>query len=84
MPKPLMVAEYGVMEDAAVPNRKATWYDEMRATVKTGMPLIQGVVAWSTTNVKEGNTYNWNVDSSAMSLARWKAMGEDPWFRPLG
>ncbi len=31
MPKPLMVAEYGVMEDAAVPNRKATWYDEMRA-----------------------------------------------------
>ncbi len=83
MPKPIMVAEYGVMEDPAIPNRKATWYNDMRNTVKVGMPLLQGVVAWSTTNVKDGNTYNWNVDSGPLSLAAWKAMGEDPYFRPL-
>jgi len=84
MPKPLMVAEYGVMEDPAIPNRKAAWYDEMRATVTTSMPLIQGVVAWSTTNTKEGNVYNWNVDSSPSALAAWKAMGDDPYFDPTG
>ena len=84
MPKPLMVSEYGVMEDSATPTRKANWYNDMRNTVKTGMPLIQGVVAWSTVNVKDGATFNWNVDSSPGSLAAWKAMGDDPYFRPLG
>lgn len=83
MPKPLMASEYGVMEDPAIPTRKATWYNDMRTVVKTTMPLIQGVVAWSTVNVKDGATFNWNVDSSPGSLAAWKAMGDDPYFRQL-
>ncbi len=79
-PKPLMVAEYGVMEDPSQPTRKAGWYNDMRAAVKTTFPLVQGVVAWSTTNTKEGNVYNWNVDSSEPSLTAWRAMSDDPYF----
>jgi beta-mannanase len=81
-PKPLMAAEYGVMEDPAIPNRKANWYNDMRNVVKTSFPLLQAVIAWSTENTKEGNVYNWNVDSSPQTLAAWKAMANDPYFNP--
>ncbi len=84
MPKPLMVAEYGVLDDPAIPGRKAAWYDEMSTTLQTTMPLIQGVVAWSTTNTKQGIVYNWNVDSSPSALAAWTVMGNDPYFDPNG
>jgi len=80
-PKPLMVAEYGVMEDPSQPNRKAGWYDDMRTAVQTTFPLLQGVVAWSTLNIKDGNTYNWNVDSSSASFTAWRTMALDPYFR---
>jgi beta-mannanase len=81
-PKPLMAAEYGVMEDPAIPNRKASWYNDMRNVVKTSFPLLQAVIAWSTENTKEGNVYNWNVDSSPQTLAAWSAMANDPYFNP--
>lgn len=81
-PKPLMAAEYGVMEDPSIPNRKASWYNDMRNVVKTTFPLLQAVIAWSTVNIKEGNTYNWNVDSSQQSLDAWSAMAHDPYFNP--
>ncbi len=79
-PKPLMAAEYGVMEDPSQPNRKAGWYNDMRSAVQTTFPLLQAVIAWSTVNIKEGNTYNWNVDSSPASLSAWRAMANDPYF----
>lgn len=81
-PRPMMVAEYGVLDDPSVPGRKAAWYDDMRAKVQTTMTLIQAVVAWSTSNTKGGLTYNWVVDSSKSSLDRWKAMANDPYFNP--
>lgn len=79
-PRPLMAAEYGVMEDPRQPTRKAGWYDDMRAVVPRTFPLLQAVIAWSTTNTKEGNVYNWNVDSSTTSLDAWRAMADDPYF----
>ncbi len=84
IPKPMMAAEYGVLEDPAVPGRKGAWYDDMRAKVKTNFPLIQGVIAWDTINVKNGLTYDWRVDSTANSLTHWKAMGADTYFKPNG
>ena len=70
------------MEDPSQPTRKAGWYNDMRTVVQTTFPLLQAVIAWSTVNVKEGNTYNWNVDSSTNSLTAWRNMGLDPYFRP--
>jgi hypothetical protein len=79
-PKPMMVAEYGALEDPAIPGRKAAWYDDMRTQVKTNFPLIQGVVAWSTTNTKNGLVYNWNVTSSGSAINSWTAWGADPYY----
>jgi len=83
-PKPLMAAEYGVMEDQSQPTRKAGWYNDMRAAVKTTFPLLQAVIAWSTENTKDGNVYNWNVDSTTTSFNAWNAMANDPYFNPRG
>jgi hypothetical protein len=79
-PKPLMAAEYGVLEDPSIPLRKANWYTDMRTVVPTSFPLLQAVIAWSTENVKDGKTLNWNVDSSANSLSAWSGMANDPYF----
>ena len=79
-PKPLMAAEYGVLEDPSIPGRKAAWYDDMRTVVKTTFPLLQAVVAWSTANTKDGRVLNWNVDSSPSALAAWTRMANDPYF----
>jgi len=79
-PKPLMAAEYGVLEDPSQPMRKANWYSDMETTVPTSFPLLQAVIAWSTENFKDGKALDWNVDSSANSLAAWKAMANDPYF----
>jgi hypothetical protein len=79
-PKPLMAAEYGVLEDPSIPGRKAAWYDDMRSVVKTNFPLLQAVIAWSTANTKDGRVLNWNVDSSASALAAWSRMANDPYF----
>ncbi len=80
--KPLMIAEYGALEDPNLAGRKAGWYDQLRSTVKTSYPLVQAVIAWSTVNTKNGLNFNWNVDSTPSSLAAWKAMGDDPYFSP--
>lgn len=79
-PKPLMVAEYGAMEDPGIPGRKAAWYRDMQATVKTNFPLVQAVIAWSTANTKEGRIHDWNVDSSPSALAAWRGMANDPYY----
>ncbi len=42
------------------------------------------MIAWSTENTKDGNVYNWNVDSSTTSFNAWNAMANDPYFNPRG
>ena len=79
-PKPLMAAEYGVLEDPNNALRKSSWYDNMNVVVPTNFPLLQAVVAWSTVNTKNGLDFNWNVDSSTQALQSWKAMAGNPYF----
>lgn len=79
-----MAAEYGVMEDPAVPGRKAKWYSDMEASVKANMPLLQGVVIWDTTNVKKRRNFNWDPTSSASALTAWKTFAHDPVLRRHG
>jgi len=79
-PKPLMAAEYGVLDDPSQPMRKANWYTDMETVVPTSFPLLQAVLAWSTENTKNGLSYDWNVDSSQNAFAAWSAMAHDPYF----
>jgi len=63
--KPLMVAEYGTLEDPADPNRKAQWFNEADAAVKE-WPQMKAVVHF--------NGLGWWFDSSVratQAFAEW-------------
>ncbi len=74
--KPLLIAEWGATEDAALPGRKATWINEASTQLKL-WPAIKGVMYFDTNS----GCARW-LDSSASSLAAFAAMGADPYFNP--
>lgn len=85
--KPIMVAEYGVMEDTgqppeypnAHPGRKAYWLASIQANIPQKMPAIQAIVYYDTER-----TYPWNVRSSDSSIAAFRTMANSSWFNPKG
>ena len=73
--KPLMVAEWGSLEDTTTPDpqRKANWFRETAATVKT-WPAMKALVYF--------NAMGWYYDSSAQARESFRAMAIDPYFNP--
>jgi Bacterial Ig domain/Glycosyl hydrolase family 26 len=69
--KPLMIAEFGVLEDAANELGKAQWLTDARETVKT-WPSIKALVYY--------NARGWWFDSSPPSLDAFRALTADPYF----
>jgi plastocyanin len=74
--KRMIIAEWGGREDPAVPGRKATWIDEASTQLKRWTD-IAAVLYYDADN----GCSRW-VDSSASSLASFRAMGADPYFAP--
>jgi plastocyanin len=74
--KQMIIAEWGGREDPALPGRKATWIDEASTQLKL-WPDIAAVLYY---NADKGCA-RW-VDTSASSLASFRAMGADPYFNP--
>jgi hypothetical protein len=77
--KSMFVAEYGTGEDSADPTRKAQWFTDAAATIKT-WPSLK-VVSYYDHN--EDDTCDFWVGSSDASLASYQAMGADPYLNPL-
>ncbi|MEP6464499.1 MAG: hypothetical protein ABJC62_14045, partial [Frankiaceae bacterium] len=76
--KPMMVSEYGSLEDPAVPGRKAAWIAQTAAGFKT-MPAIKAVLYFHAPVV-----HPWWVDSSPSALSAFAAMGRDPYYHATG
>ena len=74
--KRMIVAEWGVREDPAAPGRKATWIDDASAQLQRW----PGIVAVLYFDADRGCP-RW-VESSASSLAAFRAMGAEPYFNP--
>ena len=74
--KRMIVAEWGVREDPAVPGRKASWIDDASAQLQRW----PGIVAVLYFDADRGCP-RW-VDSSSSSLAAFRAMGAEPYFNP--
>jgi hypothetical protein len=75
--KPLVVAEFGCMEDTNNPNAKADWFAEIPNTIQQ-WPAVKAVCYFNFTN----RPYPWNLDSSPASLAAFHAMGMNPYVYP--
>jgi hypothetical protein len=75
--KPILIAETGSQEDPAQPGRKAQWFNDMDTTLR-GWPQVKAVAYWDSND----GTCSWFVDSSASSLAAYRAMVNDPALAP--
>jgi hypothetical protein len=71
--KPIYIAEYASGEDAG--HDKGQWLANMQSAVKVQFPDVQAVQYF---DVNYEN--DWLFDTSASSLAAYRAMGADPWF----
>jgi hypothetical protein len=75
--KPVVVPEWGSVEDPSTPGRKARWIADATATLKSpGWEQFATVVYWN--SATSGCSYV--IDSSDSSLSAFAAMGGDPYF----
>lgn len=72
--KPMLIPEWGSVEDPAQPGRKAAWIGDAAATLRT-WPEIKGI-AW----FHSAPDCPWWVDSSLSSLDAYATMAADPHF----
>lgn len=76
--KPLLLAEWGSVEDPANPNRKAQWFRDARALFKKpGWEQYVGVVYF---NRRGKYQCNWNFDTSAAARQAFIEMAQDPYY----
>jgi hypothetical protein len=80
MDKPMMIAEWGSIEDPEVPGAKAAWFAEAAATLKT-WPEIKALTYFHE-GTEDTGLCDWWIDSSPTALAAFQAMAADPYFNP--
>lgn len=76
--KPLMVAEFGVLEGS--PGEKAAWFGEAGRTLRAEFPAIRAVVYFNSDHLNFGQKFNWRVTTSTSSLAAFRALANLPYF----
>lgn len=75
--KPIMIAETGALERGGTV--KADWIKALQAWV-IAHPAV-GALVWFDTDNDKGTDKNWRIDSSASSLAAYRALADDPHFQ---
>jgi len=75
--KPLMLLEWGTVEDKAVPGRKAQWIKDVQALFKLpAYNQFTALLQWGGLNIKANCPFDYST--SATATAAWAAMGRDP------
>ena len=77
--KPIMLAEWGVDDPSSSPGFKAAKFDYI-ASHLSDMPRVKALVYWNSNNFPNVGTTR--VDSSASSLAAFRALGDLPLLNP--
>jgi hypothetical protein len=80
--KPLAFSEWGSKEDPDDPGRKAAWFHEALATLRTQYPDVKAVVYFDERKEERGTVNDWRIDTSSDSLAAFAAIANDPYFEP--
>jgi beta-mannanase len=75
--KPLIIAEWGSVEDKASAGHKAAWIKDTEALFKTAAyHQYVAILQWAGINTKPECSFFYNTSSTAQ--AAWKVMGNDP------
>ena len=78
--KPLMIAEIGLMEDAARSDRKAAWIRDLVPELKA-RPNLKALVYF---HARSPKGYEFWADTSTGSLAAFRGIAGDAYFTPSG
>jgi hypothetical protein len=73
--KPLILAEWGSVEDPARPGRKAAWIRDSIATARA-WPQLKAMAYFDTTG-----SCHWELSTSASARRAFAMAGADPWTR---
>lgn len=76
--KPALAVETGTTEDPADPNRKAQWFTEALATLKS-WPNFKGLVYFNSDRTQRSGC-NWLIESSDASVDAFRDTAEDPYL----
>jgi beta-mannanase len=76
--KPLMLAEYGLREQAASSTSKADWFRDELVQLKTTRTRLKALVYFNNLH-----TCDWRVTSSSSSVAAYREVGRDPFLNRL-
>jgi hypothetical protein len=79
--KPMLIGEWGQREDLAHPYRKAQWFKDARAAMKSSMTQIR-VLLYYHSDGRGPCAYpdTWWADTSPQALQAFASMANDPYF----
>jgi beta-mannanase len=72
--KPILVGEYGVLENE--PGQKAAWITQAERQIRVEFPGIRAVVYFDS----DHDGFDWAVTTSRSALAAFRAFAADPYF----
>ncbi|HEX3822870.1 MAG TPA: PKD domain-containing protein [Mycobacteriales bacterium] len=78
--KPMWLPEFGVVEDAKTPGRKAQWITDSEALFKTAPYQQFAGIAWFN-ETRPGTACDWHVSTSASSQAAYNTLSQDPYYQ---
>jgi hypothetical protein len=79
--KPIMIGEFGTVEDPTDPFAKARWLDAAATTIQRQMPELAALVYFDTVAYENGRRIDWRLDSSAAAYRAWLRLAGRDHFR---
>ena len=76
--KPVMITELATAEQGG---DKAAWLRDCFGSLESSYPLVLGVLLLEVESDREFPIINWSVTSSAESLAAFRQVVADPYFK---
>ncbi len=79
--KPIMLGEFGTVEDPADPAAKAQWFAQAAETIRRDMPDLHALVYFDAVAWENGRRIDWRIGSSPQALDAWVRWARQPYFR---
>jgi beta-mannanase len=78
--KPLMLSEWGSVEDLNQPGRKAQWFAQASADLQSQFSAVRAVVYFDEQKSEQGTVHDWRIDTSTSALQAFRTMAHTKWF----
>ncbi|MGH9000453.1 MAG: glycoside hydrolase family 26 protein, partial [Acidimicrobiia bacterium] len=76
--KPIMIGEFGVLEDPNVPGRKQAWFHQAHDAIRDRYPALAAVVYFNADSTTNGIYFNFRVGTSPESFEGFRYMFTGP------